>query len=293
RTDLRERLERERAGLGRWSHRLGRHVHNEELGGFASDPWCIGIFVDNEMPWGWGDEISLALASLASPSDQPAKITFLEDLKNKYKEVRNLNDAWGTNHASWNDLLRTTETPDEKKAGPDLRDFYTRIAEEYFRVCSAEVKRASPNHLYLGCRFQQDNDCAVRAAAKYCDVLSYNPYCYDVSQYRPPSGIDMPVIIGEFQFGALDRGMFSSDLVAVENQQDRAAKYKSYVQGALRNPFYVGAHWFMYLDLNPSGEPWGFNFQTGFVDVCDTPYDEIVQAAREVGDILYEYRLKN
>ncbi|TKJ34712.1 MAG: beta-agarase, partial [Planctomycetes bacterium B3_Pla] len=62
RTDLRERLERERAGLGRWSHLLGKHVHNEELGGFASDPWCLGIFVDNELPW--GDDISLALASL-------------------------------------------------------------------------------------------------------------------------------------------------------------------------------------------------------------------------------------
>ncbi len=37
----------------------------------------------------------------------------------------------------------------------------------------------------------------------------------------------------------------------------------------------------------------GGNCQTGFVDICDTPYDEIVQAAREVGDILYEYRLKN
>jgi hypothetical protein len=103
----------------------------------------------------------------------------------------------------------------------------------------------------------------------------------------------MPVIIGEFQFSAIDRGMFGSPLVAVENQQDRAEKYKSYVQGALRNPFYVGAHWFMYLDLNDSGGPWGFNFQTGFVDICDTPYDELVQAAREVGDILYEYRLKN
>ncbi|TKJ33227.1 MAG: beta-agarase, partial [Planctomycetes bacterium B3_Pla] len=257
----------------------------------ASDPWCLGIFVDNELPW--GDDISLALASLASPSDQPAKIAFLEDLKTRYKEIRNLNDAWGTDHASWNDLLRATETPDEKKAGPDLRDFYTRIAEEYFRVCSAEVKRAAPNHLYLGCRFQQDNDRAVRAAAKYCDLLSYNPYTYNVSQFHPPSGIDMPVIIGEFQFGAIDRGMFGSPLVAVENQQDRAEKYKSYVQSALRNPFYVGAHWFMYLDLNPSGEPWGFNFQTGFVDVCDTPYDELVQAAREVGDILYEFRLKN
>jgi len=291
RTDLRERLELERAGFGRWSRRLGIRVHNEELGGFASDPWCLGIFVDNELAW--GDEISLALASLASPPDQPAKIAFLEDLKNKYKEIQNLNDAWGTDHASWNDLLRTTETPDEKKAGPDLRDFYTRIAEEYFRVCRGEVKRASPNHLYLGCRFQSCNDRAVRAAAKYCDILSYNPYCYDVSEYRPPSGIDMPVIIGEFQFGALDRGMFSAGLVAAQNQEDRAEKYKSYVQGALRNPFYVGAHWFMYLTELATGRGDGENNQTGFVDVCDTPYDEIVRAAREVGDILYEYRLKN
>ena len=272
RTDLRERLERERAR-------------------FASDPWCLGIFVDNELAW--GDEISLALASLASPPDQPAKIAFLEDLKTKYKEIQNLNDAWGTDHASWNDLLRTTETPDKKKAGPDLRDFYTRIAEEYFRVCRGEVKRAAPNHLYLGCRFQWCNDRVVRAAAKYCDILSYNPYCYDVSEYRPPSGVDMPVIIGEFQFGALDRGMFSSGLVATENQEDRAEKYKSYVQGALRNPFYVGAHWFQYLTEPATGRGDGENNQTGFVDICDTPYDEIVQAAREVGDILYEYRLKN
>ncbi|MHC4540053.1 MAG: beta-galactosidase [Planctomycetota bacterium] len=274
RTALRERLERKPAGL-------------------RNDPWCLGIFIDNELAWAWGEEISLALASLASPPDQPAKIAFLEDLKTRYKEIQDLNDAWGTNHASWNDLLRTTKTPDKKKAGPDLRDFYTRIAEEYFRVCRDEVKRASPNHLYLGCRFQQCNDRAVRAAAKYCDLLSYNPYCYDVSQFRPPSGVDMPAIIGEFQFGALDRGMFSSDLVRAENQQDRAEKYKSYVQGALRNPFFVGAHWFMYLSQPTAGDPPGANCQTGFVDICDTPYDEIVQAAREVGDILYEYRLKN
>jgi hypothetical protein len=291
RRDLRERLDREHVGFMIYSWRLGRFVHNEELGGFASDPWCLGIFVDNEL--GWGNEISLALASLASPPDQPAKIAFLEDLKNKYKEIQDLNDAWGTYHASWNDLLRATETPDEKKAGPDLRNFYTRIAEEYFRICRGEVKRASPNHLYLGCRFQSCNDRAVRAAAKYCDLLSYNPYTYDVSEYRPPSGIDMPVIIGEFQFGALDRGMFSTRLVRAENQQDRAEKYKSYVQGALRNPFYVGAHWFQYLSISTSGNSYGVNYQAGFVDICDTPYDEIVQAAREVGDILYEYRLKN
>jgi hypothetical protein len=103
----------------------------------------------------------------------------------------------------------------------------------------------------------------------------------------------MPVIIGEFTFGALDRGIFSYSLVRAENQKDRAEKYKGYVQGALRNPFYVGAHWFQYVTHPTAGSETGPNYQCGFVDVCDTPYDELVQAAREVGDILYEYRLKN
>ncbi len=293
-TALREQLERERDGLG--SPSRGRiQVHSKEFLGFADDPWCLGIFVDNEL--GWGDEISLALASLASPADQPAKIAFVEDLKTKYQKIQDLNDAWGTEHASWNELLQTTETPDKKKAGLDLRDFYTRLAEKYFRICRTEVKRVAPNHLYLGCRFFRFNDRVQRAAAKYCDILSYNLYQYDVSDFRPPAGIDLPVITSEFNFCVRERGMFFYSpnwLPIAENQEDRAAKYKSYVRGVLRHPFFVGAHWFMYHDRSATGSsPNGSNWQSGFVDACDTPYVELVQVAREVGDILYEYRLKN
>ena len=37
---------------------------------------------------------------------------------------------------------------------------------------------------------------AARAAAKYCDVISYNLYRREVAGFRLPEGIDRPVIIG-------------------------------------------------------------------------------------------------
>ena len=98
----------------------------------------------------------------------------------------------------------------------------------------------------------------------------------------------MPIIIGEFHFGALDRGMFHTGLRKTANQEDRADKYRSYVQGALRNPYIVGTHWFQYKDQATTGRGDGENYQIGFIDICDKPYPEIVRACREVGYNLYE-----
>ena len=80
----------------------------------AGDPWCIGYFVDNELAW--GDELSLATAALASPPEQAAKQAFLADLKQKYNTIEKLNDAWGTDHASWDALAECRTPPDTKKA---------------------------------------------------------------------------------------------------------------------------------------------------------------------------------
>ena len=107
---------------------------------------------------------------------------------------------------------------------------------------------------------------------------------------RLPGGVDKPVIVGEFHFGALDRGMFHTGLKAARDQADRAAKYRSYVRGALRNPLIVGTHWFQYGDQATTGRGDGENYQIGFVDICDTPCPEIVAASREVGYGMYEYR---
>jgi hypothetical protein len=268
-TNLRQRLEQER-------------------GRTAGDPWCIGYFVHNELAW--GDDTSLALATLASPASQPAKIVFLEDLKIKYGTIEELNQTWGTSHASWEDLLRSQQAPDQAKARPDLEEFYTKTAETYFSTIRRELKRVAPDQLYLGCRFAWVNDRAARAATKFCDVVSYNRYTYSVADTKLPDGVDMPIIIGEFHFGALDRGLFHTGLRRTDSQQDRANKYTDYVRGALLNPYIVGTHWFQYLDQPTTGRGDGENYQIGFLDVCDRPYPEIVAAARNVGGSMYEYR---
>ena len=265
-----------------------RRAMKAEHGAAADDPWCLGAFVQNELAW--GDDTSLAEAALKSPAQQPAKLAFIGDLKAKYGDIAKLNAAWGTQHESWDALLNTRTAPDHQRAQADLEDFYTRIAERYFEVCRTEVKRVMPHQLYLGCRFAWHNDRAVRTAAKYCDVLSFNRYEYSVAEDHPPEGIDLPMIIGEFHFGALDRGLFHPGLKATKDQNDRAVKYREYLEGALKNPWLVGAHWFEFRDEPLTGRFDGENFQIGLVDICDTPYPELIEAVRDIGARMYPLR---
>ena len=256
----------------------------------AADPWCLGYFVDNELSW--GNELSLAEAALASPADQPAKRAFLADLRAKYGSIERLNAAWGTRHASWEALEKHRTPPDAKKAHDDLAAFATKTAERYFRTCRDEVKRSAPDALYLGCRFAWVNDRAVRAAGKFCDVVSFNRYEKGVANLQLPEGVDRPVIIGEFHFGALDRGMFHTGLVATASQKDRADAYRHYVESAIRHPQIVGTHWFQFGDEAVTGRGDGENYQIGFIDVCDTPYAETIAASREMGGEMYKLRME-
>ena len=251
--------------------------------------WCLGVFVDNELAW--GDELSLATATLASPATQPAKRAAVEVLKKKYGAIAKLNTTWGTTHASWDALLHSQQPPSKEKAHDDLAALYTRIAEKYFQVCHDAVKRVAPNKLYLGCRFASVNDRAVRAAANYCDVIGFNKYADSVADFQLPSGVDAPAIIGEFHFGALDRGMFHTGLRGTKDQNARAAAYTNYVRGALRNRYLVGTHWFQFGDQPTTGRFDGENYQIGFVDICDTPYPEIVAASQAIGAQMYALRM--
>jgi hypothetical protein len=260
-----------------------------EKGGSIGDPWCIGFFVQNELSW--GDDTSLAAAALASPAEQSAKKAFADDLEAKYGSIEKLNAAWGAGHESWAAFRDSRAAPDRKKAADDLGDFYSKTAETYFRTIKEELAAAAPGQLYLGCRFAWANDRAVRAAAKHCDVVSFNRYERGVGDLRLPDGIDRPAIIGEFHFGALDRGMFHTGLVPTASQAERAAAYQAYVESALANPLIVGTHWFQYQDQPTTGRGDEENYQIGLVDICDRPYPETIKALREVGYALYTKRL--
>jgi hypothetical protein len=256
----------------------------------AGDPWCIGYFVDNELAW--GSELSLATATLASPPEQAAKKVFLDVLRQKYETIDRLNDAWDTSHESWDALADSRTPPDQRKAHDDLGAFYTQIAEEYFRHCRDSVKQVAPDNLYLGCRFAWVNDRAAGAAAKYCDVIGFNLYRDGVADFQLPDGLDKPVVIGEFHFGALDRGMFHTGLRPTASQEDRAEAYCNYVTGALKNPHFVGTHWFQFGDQATTGRGDGENYQIGLVDICDRPYPETIQAVRDVGRSMYRTRVQ-
>jgi hypothetical protein len=260
-------------------------------GGSAGDPWCLGYFSDNEMAW--GDEVSLAEAALRSPAEQPAKQALIADLRSNHGEITSLNQKWGTTYVDWAAVAASRTLPERERAREDLEAFYTRTAETYFRTVRDAIRAVAPGQLYLGCRFAWVNARAAAAAAKYCDVVSYNLYQRGIGDFVFNGGADVPLIVGEFHFGALDRGMFHTGLVPVPDQVARAEAYRAYVEGALTHPQFVGTHWFQWQDEPVTGRVYDEeNYQIGLVDIADAPYAETIDAVRSVGERLYEIRSK-
>ncbi|MEM1011548.1 MAG: beta-galactosidase [Planctomycetota bacterium] len=254
-----------------------------------TDPWNIGYFVDNEKAW--GNTTDLAVATLTSPAEQAAKVVFVDDLKANYDDIEALNAAWGTDYASWDDLLQRTEAPPSLElARADLERFYELLCDTYFRTIKEEISAVAPDKLYLGVRFAWRNDIAVRASAKHCDVVSYNIYRYSIEDLRLPDGIDRPIIIGEFGFGAEDAGGFASSNTKAVDQAQRGEFYQAYIRSALNHPQVVGAHWFQYVDQSLAGRPDQENFNAGMVTVTDYPHAGLIDGIREIGCQMYEVR---
>ncbi len=264
-----------------------------------ADPWCLGYFVDNELSWSGGSveggRYGLAYGALAAPADQPAKKAFQAQLTAKYGTVGKLNAAWGTALAGWDDLntpYKATQRPNDAQKA-DMAEFVHAFALRYFTTVRDTLKKYDPNHLYLGCRLANYTPEVVRACAEVCDVVSFNIYRprLDPKAWAFTGALNKPCLIGEFHFGALDRGLFHPGLVSTPNQAARAAMFRDYIHSVTDNPAFVGAHWFQYTDEPLTGRTLdGENYNIGFVTVTDTPYPEMVQAARGVLGEAYKRR---
>jgi len=254
-----------------------------------NDPMCIGYFIDNELKF---NDITKEVIK-AQPT-QPAKIEFFKDLQAKYQSVDKLNEAWKTQFKSWDDALANDKAADTEAYKTDMTAFFAKFVDRYYDICKQGIKKTAPHRLYLGCRmvgFRQSKP-IWEAAAKHCDVISVNAYSYSIANCDTNNFYGKPVILGEFHFGVIDRGMFSASLCpAGATQNDRAAAYTHLAQGALVNPSLVGIHYFQYRDQPLTGRWDGEGYQIGFVDVADTPYPELIQAVRNVGENMYQYRL--
>lgn len=261
-----------------------------------NDDYCIGYFVDNELH-GWG---KIGMTVLMSPAKDNAKVALVNYLTDKYQSIEQLNRAWTSDYRSWEDVLNSTSGIGEKGARSDLLAFEKVMVDLYYKTCRDVIKSKAPQKLYLGSRlhnhyYPQDlshQKWIVPIAAKYCDVISFNRYRFVPNDLIfHDRKIDKPIIIGEFHFGALDRGMLHTGLRSVQNQQQRGRVYYEYIKGALENPYIVGAHWFQYGEQAVTGRFDGENYQIGFLDVCDSPYQETIEASRKIGYQLYKIRL--
>lgn len=263
---------------------------------WKGNPRCIGIFVDNELSWGHPGNFGLAAGALNAPAAQAAKTAFLADLRAKYGSIDRLNEAWKTGWRSWEEMAEKPAAPQGDLTADckyDLDAFIYRFSLKYFQTVRDLLKAASPQHLYLGCRFAWGNRTSYRAAAEVCDVVSFNIYreTADPKDWGFTSDLGKPCIIGEFHFGALDRGMFHTGLVKSESQAERARKYADYVRSAADLPAFVGCHWFQYADQPLTGRAYdGENYNIGFIDAADQPYPEMTAAARRVHEEIYARR---
>lgn len=267
-----------------------RFMDRQKKDGTTDDLWCIGYFVDNELSWGSNDR-SLAVAAWRSPADQPVKVAMRSWLEERYTTVEKLNAAWGSEFKGWDDFMQHTNAVEKGGCEADLELFHSVAAERYFRIIRDVIKREAPNKLYLGCRIAWGAPSVYRAASKYCDIVSVNIYSHRADRDLPEGSEDKPMINGEFHFGALDRGMFHTGLVPTRDQAERAASYKRFVESCLEHPRFVGTHWFQWRDQALTGRGDGENYQIGFLTITDAPYPELVKAAQEVAESMYERRL--
>jgi hypothetical protein len=262
----------------------------EQLAGTRDDPSFIGYFLMNEPTWGFARETP-ASGMLFNTPRCATRRTLGDALAKKYGDDRAISNAWGfettlaaVREGHWSRTL----TPAAER---DLAEFSAVMVEKFFGALSASCRRADPNHLNLGIRYHTiPPDWAVPGMRSF-DVFSMN--CYDA---RVRSGemekiaamLKMPVMVGEWHFGAHDVGLPASGIGHVRTQEDRGRAYRVYLEDAASKPWCVGVHYFILYDQSALGRFDGECYNIGFLDVCNRPYDPLCNAARASHERMYD-----
>lgn len=258
------------------------------------DKYLIGYFIDNELPW-W----NIPYDVFAMKADAPAKRAWLSMLKAKYgssgdgtpqnsKAIDKLNASWKTKFKDFNQI-RWPGDKANQNAKADIVPLMKDFADRFYRTWYKATKQADPNHLVLGSRIPYPMDEIVSACAANTDVLSFNHYAIELHKdfdryYRE---IGKPMLIGEYGFDSFDAGLLTA-YVPVASQNDRGKGFSYYTEQCAGKPYFIGAHYFQYIDEPLTGRGDGETSFNGFVSITDTVYPELVNAARTTNARIYK-----
>ena len=272
----------------RWDADAGRF--GSQLAATRDDPAFIGYFLMNEPTWGFARETP-ASGMLFNTPRCAARRALADALAKKYGDDRTLSSAWGfattlaaVREGPWS---RTLTPPAER----DLADFSAVMVEKYFGALSASCRRVDPDHLNLGIRYHTIPPPWAVAGMRSFDVFSMN--CYDArvrsaEMEKIAAMLKMPVMVGEWHFGAHDVGLPASGIGHVRTQEDRGRAYRVYLEDAAAKPWCVGVHYFILYDQSALGRFDGECYNIGFLDVCNRPYEPICNAARASHERMYD-----
>lgn len=264
-------------------------VYAEQLSDTARDPAFIGYFLMNEPTWGFAKESPAAGMLYTAPScaSREALAGFLLD---RYESDAALAAAWGEGVTSATVREGAWHVPLNERAQNDLDDFSEVMVERLFSGLSEACRAVDPNHLNLGVRYFTVPPRWAAPGMRHFDVFSMN--CY---RDRVPADemaqihdlLHMPILVGEWHFGALDVGLPASGIGHVRDQAARGQAFRFYTEDAAAKPWCVGVHYFTLYDESALGRFDGENWNIGFLDVCNRPYAPLAEAARASHERLY------
>jgi hypothetical protein len=266
----------------------------QHLAAFRDDPSLIGYFMRNEPKWAFGGRNIAAEMLEANPGTETRR-ALGHWLRKRYKDDNaDWSVAWGLGLRSFDDVVDKTirgAAVRSEMARRDLWEFSKEMVRAYVGIPGLECNEVDPHHLNLGMRYASVSSELLYEAVGVFDVFTINAY-----EMVPPAKTiaeiaeraRRPVMIGEFHFGALDRGLPSTGRRGVASQRERGIAYRRYVEAAAANPNVVGTHYFILNDQELLGRFDGENFQIGFVDVCHRPYPELVGPATRAHESVYD-----
>jgi hypothetical protein len=260
------------------------------LAGSRDDPALIGYFLMNEPTWGFARE-SPAAGMLFTAPHAASRRALSDWLRRRHQGDAALAEAWEIPVSFGEVAEGEWRRPLTPGAEADLADFSAVMVERYFGTLSRACRRVDANHLNLGIRYYTVPPAWAVEGMKTFDVFSMN--CYE-SRIRSAEmeavarSLEMPVLVGEWHFGALDVGLPGSGIGRVRSQEDRGRAYRVYLEDAVSKKLTVGVHYFTMYDESALGRFDGENYNIGFFDVCNRPYEPLCTAARQAHERLYE-----
>ncbi|WP_281616382.1 hypothetical protein [Flammeovirga sp. SubArs3] len=262
-----------------------------------SDAYFMGWFVDENLTM--YTPVEFADLVIMNGASSFAKAEYLKMLEAKGETLHSFNKKTHSHFKKWKEVMSSTKEIDLSAFKAENAEFYDRALELYFSTIRNTIDKVSPNKMYLGCRFNDDehtNKHTVEVAAKYVDIISFNHYDDDVDSedfMKIINDIDKPYLISEFNFGTLDKGKLYTGVCTASDQRNRGEKYEHYVNSALHAKKCVGVHWNLWGDATTVGTiEQTFKANSGFLTETDQPYYELIEYVRKVNYEMYSNRYK-